>query len=66
MDGKPLDAIMFKYVSPGIVASRIVGVPNIAFWQEKGWRVLIREDDVRYADWLQAMTEDERRWWKWS
>ena len=64
MDPKPLDAIIFKYVSPGVLASRIIAVANIPWWAERGWKVFIREDEVRYADWLDAMTQDERRWWQ--
>lgn len=61
---KPLDAIIFKYVSPGVLASRIVAVANIDFWKEKGWRVLISEDQVRYADWFELMQEEIKKWRK--
>lgn len=64
MADKPLDAIIFKYVSPGVLISRVCGVANIQFWRERGWHVLIAEDQVRYADWYEAMREEIKKWRK--
>ncbi len=64
MDPKPLDAIIFKSLGDGVLASRVVAVANIAWWEERGWRVLIREDHVRYADWMETLMEEQRKWRK--
>jgi len=64
MDHRPSDAILYRYIRDGVVASIIVPITLIPALKKSGWRVLIDEDQVRYADWEEAHWEDQRRFWK--
>ena len=52
---KPPDALMFRAAPDDATGQRppewkVVPVPMISLWRWRGWHLLAREDEIRYAD----------------
>ena len=59
----PLDALMFKDCGNGLYALRWPPVDLIAFWEDRGWVLIVSEIDVIYADLDATRRADERGPW---
>jgi len=59
---RPPDAIVYRYIRPDVIASLVVPITLLAVMEDRGWRVFIREDEVRYADWFETWKEEIRKW----
>ena len=60
----PDDAIVYRYVSRECIASLVVPCSMIHLYEQAGWKVLVRQDDLRWCDWYDTMKEEIKKWRK--
>ena len=64
MDPLPDDAIVYKYTGPHVLVSLVIPVSLIRTYQEDGWQVLVRQDDLRQSDWFSVYLAEIAKWRK--